>query len=62
VSWRPLRAGGNPLHLIFAVQLHFLELDFFLEVFRIEVGIRGEFLEFGFVPGMLLGKTLILGV
>jgi hypothetical protein len=31
-------------------------------VFRAEVGIRGEFLEFGFVLGMLLGQTLILGV
>jgi hypothetical protein len=62
VSARPMHAGGDPLHLIFTVELHFLELDFFQEVFRVEVGIRGKFLEFGFVLGMLLGQTLILGV
>jgi hypothetical protein len=26
---RAVDAGGDPLHFVFAVQLHFLELDFF---------------------------------
>src|SRR6266852_5503304 len=57
-----LYTGGNPLHFILAVELHFLELDFFQQVFRIQVGSCGEFLKFCFVLGVLLCQTLILGV
>src|SRR2546425_7330066 len=53
---------GNPLHLILAVELHFLQLDFFQEVFRIQVGRLGDFLQFCFVLPVLLRQTLILGV
>src|SRR2546425_5538162 len=53
---------GNPLHLILAVELHFLQLDFFQEVFRIQVGRLGDFLQFCFVLPVLLCQTLILGV
>jgi hypothetical protein len=62
LSARVLDARGNPLHLILAVQLHFLELDFFQEVFRTKVGCFGESLEFCIVFRVLLGQTLILGV
>ena len=55
-------AGGDSLHLILAVQLHLLELYFFQEVFRAEVGIRGEFLKLCCVLCVLLGQTLIFGV
>ncbi len=55
-------ARGNPLHFILAVEFHFLELDFFQQVFRIQVGSCGEFLKFCFVLGVLLCQTLILGV
>jgi hypothetical protein len=54
-----LHARSNPLHLILAVQLHLLELDFFQEVFGIEVGPGGEFLKFFGVFRVLLGQTLI---
>src|SRR5258708_6186854 len=53
---------GNPLHLILAVELHLLQLDFFQEVFRIQVGRLGDFLQFCFVLPVLLCQTLILGV
>src|SRR5260370_41215910 len=62
VSARAMDARGNTLHLVFAVQLHFLELDFFQQFFRIQVGCCGEFLKFCFVLGLLLCQTLILGV
>jgi hypothetical protein len=58
----PLDAQGNPLHLILAVEFHFFQLDFFQEVFRIQVGCFGDSLQFCFVPSVLLGQTLILGV
>src|SRR5258708_12456767 len=51
---------GNPLHLILAVELHFLQLDFFQEVFRIQVGRFGAFLEFCFLFPVLLSHPLIL--
>jgi hypothetical protein len=57
-----LDTRDDPFHLVFAVQLHFLELDFFQEGFRIQVGGRTEFLEFRFVFRVLLDQTLILGV
>src|SRR6267143_2285382 len=53
---------GNPLHLIFTVELHLLQLDFFQEVFRIQVGRLGDSLQFCFVLPVLLCQTLILGV
>src|SRR5713101_3763612 len=53
---------GNPLHFILAVELHLLQLDFFQEVFRIQVGRLGDLLQFRFVLLVLLGQTLILGV
>src|SRR5216684_3365195 len=53
---------GNPLHLILAVELHLFQLDFFQEVFRIQVGRLGDFLKFCFVLPVLLCQTLILGV
>jgi hypothetical protein len=53
---------GNPLHLIFAVELQFLQFDFFQEVFRIQVGRLGDFLKFCIVLPVLLCQTLILGV
>src|SRR6266478_6561765 len=53
---------GNPLHLILAVELQLLQLDFFQEVFRIQVGRLGDFLKFRFVLLVLLCQTLILGV
>jgi hypothetical protein len=62
MSARALDARSNPLHLIFAVELHLLELDFFQEVVRIQVGRCGKFLKFGIVSRVLLGQTLILGV
>jgi hypothetical protein len=58
----PLDAQGNPLHLILAVELHLFQLDFFHEVFRIQVGSFGDSLQFCFVLLMLFGQTLILGV
>jgi len=42
-------ARSNTFHLIFALQFHLLELDFFQEVFGIEVGRVGDFLQFFFV-------------
>src|SRR6266850_6341087 len=53
---------GNPLHLILAVELHLLQFDFFQEVFRIQVGRFGDFLQFCFILLVLLCQTLILGV
>src|SRR5258706_13756728 len=53
---------GNPLHLVLAVELQFLQFDFFQEVFRIQVGPLGDFLEFCSVLPVLLCQTLILGV
>jgi hypothetical protein len=61
-SARALDARSNPLHLIFTVQLHLLQLDFFQEVFGTKVGGRGEFLKFCIVSRVLLGEALILGV
>src|SRR6266571_399105 len=52
----------DPLHLILAVELQLLQLDFFQEVFRIQVGRLGDFLKFCFVLPVLLCQTLILGV
>jgi len=52
----------NPLHLILAVEFHLFQLDFFQEVFRIQVGRLGDLLQFRFVLLVLLGQTLILGV
>src|SRR5579864_5643510 len=57
-----VNARGDPLHLVFAVQFHFLEFYFFQQVFGIQVGSCGEFLQFCFVLGVLLCQTLILGV
>jgi hypothetical protein len=57
-----LDAQGNPLHLIFAVELHLFQLDFFQEVFRIQVGGLGDSLQFCFVLLMLFCQTLIVGV
>jgi hypothetical protein len=53
---------GNPLHLVFAVQFHLLELDFFEEVFRTEVGGPGDSLQLDIVLLVLLGQTLVFGV
>jgi hypothetical protein len=57
-----LDTQGNPLHLIFTVELQLLQLDFFQEVFRTEVGSYGDSSKFCFVFRVLLGQTLILGV
>jgi hypothetical protein len=57
-----LDSQGNPLHLILAVELHLFQLDFFQEVFRIQVGCFGDSLQFCFVLSMLFGQTLIIGV
>jgi len=62
VSLRAMDARGNPLHLVFAVQLHFLELDFLQEVFGAEVRVGFDLREFLFVFGVLFGQTLIFGV
>src|SRR5260370_16323252 len=51
---------GNPLHLILAVEFHLFQLDFFPEVFRIQVGRLGDFLKFCFVLPVLLCQPLIL--
>src|SRR5690348_17438378 len=59
---RSLDTQGNALHLVLAVELHLLQLDFFQEVFGTEVGCRGDSLQFCFVFRVLLGQTLILGV
>src|SRR5437762_12556830 len=53
---------SDPLHLILTVELHLLQFDFFQEVFRIQVGRFGDFLQFCFVLPVLLCQTLILGV
>jgi hypothetical protein len=53
---------GYPLHLVFAVELHFFELDFFDEVFGVEVGGPGDALQFCFVLLVLFRQTLIFGV
>src|SRR5215467_12179685 len=53
---------SNTLHLIFAVELHFFQLNLFQEVFRIQVRGFGDSLEFCFVLPVLLCQTLILGV
>jgi hypothetical protein len=53
---------GNPLHLIFAVELQLFQLDFFQEVFRIQVGRLGDSLKFCIILPVLLCQTLILGV
>jgi hypothetical protein len=57
-----LNAGGNSLHLILAVELHFFKFDFFQEVFRTEVGSFEDFLEFRFQLLVLLGQTPVVGV
>src|SRR5580693_5162992 len=44
---------GNSLHLILAVEFHLLQLNFFQEVFRIQVGRLGDFLKFCFVLPVL---------
>jgi hypothetical protein len=45
---------GNPFHLVFTEELHFLELDFFEEVFGTEVGSPGDSLQFAIVFPVLL--------
>src|SRR5260370_41606679 len=50
---------GNSLPLILAVELHLFQLDFFQEVFRIQVGRLGDFLKFCFVLPVMLCQTLI---
>src|SRR6266852_5198665 len=62
IGTRAYDTCGDPLHLILAVELHLLQLDFFQEVFRIQVGRVGDFLQFCFVLPVLLCQTLILGV
>jgi hypothetical protein len=46
VSPRALDAGGNPLHFVLAVELHFFQFDFFQEVFRTVVGSFEDSLQF----------------
>jgi hypothetical protein len=55
-------AGCDAFHLVFAVQLHLLELDFFQEVFRTEIRVGLDVQELLFVVAVLFGQTLILGV
>jgi hypothetical protein len=57
-----VNARGEAFHFILDVKLHFFQSDFFDEVFGIEVGRLGEFLEFGFILLMLFGQTLVLRV
>jgi hypothetical protein len=67
---RLLRRGGagavdacsDALHLVFAVELHFLELDFLQEIFGTKVRVGFDLLEFLFVLDVLFGQTLIVGV
>jgi hypothetical protein len=57
-----VNAGGDALHLVLAVELHFLELNFLQEIFGAEVRVGFDFLEFLFVSNVFLGQTLIVGV
>src|SRR5260370_33380790 len=50
---------SDPLHLIFTVELHLLQPDFFQEVFRIQVGGLGYFLKSCFVLPARACNTLI---
>src|ERR1700674_189960 len=62
IGARAYDTRGNPLHLILAVELHLFQLDFFQEIFGIQEGRFGNFLQFRFVLLVLLCQTLILGV
>src|SRR5690242_8066495 len=55
-------ARGNPLHLVFTLQFHFFQLNFFQEIFGIQVGRLGNSLKLCIVLPVLLCQTLILGV
>ena len=61
-SARALDTQSDPLHLIFAVELHFLEFYFFEKVFRTEVGRFEDFLKFRFVVLVLFKQTPIVSV
>ena len=61
-SARTLDTQSDPLHLIFAVELHFLEFYFFEKVFRTEVGGAEDFPEFRFVELVLFEQTPIVSV
>ena len=59
---RVVDARGKTFHLVFHVKLHFFQSDFFDQVFGVQVGGSGEFLEFRFVLLVLLSQTLVFGV
>ena len=61
-SAHTLDTQSDPLHLILAVELHFLEFDFFEKVFRTEVGRFEDFLKFCFVVLVLFEQTPIISV
>jgi hypothetical protein len=59
---RAVDTRGEKFHLVFHVKLHLFESDFFDQVFGVQVGGSGEFLEFCFVLLMPLAQTLVFGV
>jgi hypothetical protein len=61
-SARALDTQSDPLHLILAVELHFLEFYFFEKVFRTEVCRGEDFLKFRFVVLVLFEQTPIVSV
>jgi hypothetical protein len=59
---RTVDARGEKFHLVFHVELHLFQSGFFDQVFGVQVGGSGEFLEFCFVLPVLLAQTLVFGV
>ncbi|HYW66943.1 MAG TPA: hypothetical protein VFB10_09585 [Candidatus Dormibacteraeota bacterium] len=59
---RVVDARSKKFHLVFHVELHLFKSDFFNQVFGVQVGGPGEFLEFRFVLPVLLAQTLVFGV
>ena len=61
-SARALDTQSDSLHLILAVELHFLEFYFFEKVFRTEVGRLEDSLKFCFVVLVLFKQTPVISV
>jgi hypothetical protein len=59
---RVVDARGKTFHFVFHVKLHLFQPGFFDQVFGVQVGGSGEFLEFHFVLLVLLRQTLVFGV
>jgi len=57
-----LDTQGDPLHLIFAVELHFFEFYFFEKVFRTEVCRVEDSSKFRFIMLVLFEQTPIVSV